>query len=828
MFRSCFSDFFIFFDLYTCIYMKHLLSQLIVFCLFTSLCHAQVSGTVKHSGKNDVADIPVLLMRAKDSAFSANTYTDATGHFEFKQVLAGDYYLLVQYIGFEDYYSPVVQVGENTAVAPIEVVLKAQGNQLEGVSVLGQKPLIEKLMDRTVVNVDAWISNAGSNALEVLKRSPGVQVNEDGTILLQGKSGVTVFIDDKPTYLSGKDLTDYLQSLPASALNTVELMANPPAKYDAAGNSGVINIRIKKSKVQGFKANLNLAATHGERFRSNNSLNLSWNKNKLSLYTTLVFNKRTAFQDLNLYRTYFDQAGAVNTSFRQHSDMLDNSYGPRLKVGMDYELSKRSTIGASVSGFRLQDRDKVKNYSLLRNGDEELQNIVEAWANSRRTFSNIGANLNYQYKIDSLGSNLNFNVDYLNYNSNLNNSLLNTIKDGNDSFLSATNLLGYLPAKLDIITTNGDYERPLGAKAKLSLGYKIGLVMTDNIADFRDEENGVQVPNEEFSNHFKYRENINAAYINYNTSMGRWGLQAGLRFENTIINGHQLGNSLQPDTTFNRNLNSLFPTVYLSYKLDSTARHLMTFSYGRRINRPNYQDMNPFSYPLDRFTIYGGNPYLRPTFSNNLELSYTFNNRVTATLMYSLVNDVISETIEQNNGMFFSRPGNIGRQQLYGINVNATLNPFKFWTLNAYGEYIYNDFSAQLYGQELNNSGWFGSANLNNQFMLGKGWAAEVSGAYSSRIYYAQFIMIPTGNINFGVSKKLFNNALNIRLNLNDAFYTNKLGGEIVGLEASTASWRNRVDSRSVTLALSYNFQKGAQVREQKASGANEERDRVR
>ncbi|RYD96337.1 MAG: TonB-dependent receptor [Sphingobacteriales bacterium] len=808
--------------------MKYLLSQLIVFCLFVSVCQGQVSGTVKHTGKSDVADIPVLLMTAKDSAFSANAYTDSAGHFEFKQLPAADYYLLVQYIGFEDYYSPVIRLGESTSVPPVEIVLKAQNNQLEGVSVVAQKPLIEKLMDRTVVNVDAWISNAGSNALEVLKRSPGVQVNEDGTISLQGKAGVTVFIDDKPTYLSGKELTDYLQSLPASALNTVELMGNPPAKYDAAGNAGVINIRMKKSKVQGFKANLNLAATHGERFRSNNSLNLSWNKNKISLYTILVFNKRTSFQDLNLYRTYFDQAGSVSTSFRQHSDMLDNSLGPRMKVGMDYELSKRSTIGASVSGFRLQDKDNTKNYSLLSNGEGELQNIVEARADSRRIFSNIGANLNYQFKIDSMGSNLSFNADYLNYNSALNNSLLNTMKDANGSFLNASNLLGYLPAKLDIITTNGDYERPLGTKAKLSLGYKIGLVITDNIADFRDEANGVELPNEQFSNHFKYRENINAAYINYNTSMGRWGLQAGLRFENTIINGHQLGNSIQPDTTFNRNINSFFPTVYLSYKLDSTDRHLMIFSYGRRINRPNYQDMNPFSYPLDRFTIYGGNPYLRPTFSNNLELSYTFNNRVTATLMYSLVNDVISETIEQNNGMFFSRPGNIGRQQVYGINMNATINPFRFWTLNAYGEYIYNDFSAQLYGQKLNNSGWFGSVNLNNQFTLSKSWTAEISGVYSSRMYYAQFIMIPTGAINFGLSKKLFNNVLNIRLNLNDAFYTNKLGGDILGLEASAARWRNRVDSRSVTLSLSYNFQKGAQVREQKAPGANEERDRVR
>lgn len=815
--------------------MKILPLYLILFCLLTSAALGQepfrgtLSGKVKSADRPVMEDVPVLLMAVKDSAFVANTYTDASGNFEFKQLAPNDYYLLLQYIGFEDYKSPLIRIEANKPPAAVpDILLQAQDNQLQGVSVVAKKPLIEKLMDRTVVNVDAWISNAGSNALDVLKRSPGVQVSENGTISLQGKSGVTVFIDDKPTYLSGKELTDYLQSLPASALNTVELMANPPAKYDAAGNAGIINIRVKKSKVQGFKGNINLAATHGERFRSNNSANLDWNKGKLGLHANLVFNKTTTFQDLNLNRSYYDPQGALSSTFFQHSNLVNNAIGPKIKLGMDYQLSKKSVLGLSVGGFSWMNKDSTSNQSEIRNGQHELQQQVAAQSKTNRRFSNVSANINYQYKIDSNGRNLSFNADYLNYNSNLKNSLLNTIYDGNGNFLNQSDLRGYLPADINIFTTNGDYEQPLGKQSKLSLGYKVGMVITDNVADFKDQVNGVLLPNNEFSNHFKYRENINAAYVNYNTSAGRWGVQAGLRFENTLMNGHQLGNANRKDSTFNRNINSLFPTLYLSYKLDTADRHLMTFSYGRRINRPDYQDMNPFSYPLDRFTIYGGNPYLRPTFSNNLELSYTYNNRITGTLLYSLVTDVISETIEQNNGIFFSRPGNIGQQHMYGASMNVAVNPFKFWTMNAYGEYIYNNFSADIYGQRLDNSGWFGSVNLNNQFELGKSWTAELSGMYTSRIYYAQFILIPTGSVNFGVSKKLLKNALNIRLNVNDAFYTNKMGGDIVGLEASSAYWRNWVDSRSVTLALTYNFQSGAQVREQKAPGANEERQRVK
>lgn len=758
----------------------------------------------------------------------ASTFTDTAGNFAFGPIESGSYFIKVRLLGSKGHDVPVFEVDRTQVVDLGDLRVEEDPRALEGVSVIARRPLTERQVDRTIVNVEALLSNAGSNVLEVLKRSPGVQVNDRGAILLQGKAGVAVFIDDKPSYLSGTDLTAYLESLPASAVNTIELMSNPPSKYEAAGNSGIINIRLKKSKQQGFKGSLNLAGAHGRHFRSNNSANLNWNKDKLSIHATLVFNKHSNFQDLNLDRSYFENSGDLRSTFFQHSMIRNNSVGPRARLGVDRQLSKRSSIGFSIGGFRSMEKDSVTNRSLIRNGQGDLENIVDARSRSERRFTNVLANLNYQYKIDSNGRNLIFNADHLNYSSNLNNGLLNIVNDAEGRPLNRTNLLGHLPANIDILTTNGDYEQPINPRSKIGLGYKAAYIATENIADFYDEENGVLTANETFSNQFKYKENINAAYVNYNVKQGRWALQTGLRFENTNIKGHQLGDKNRSDSIFIRNINSIFPTVYMTYQLDSAQKHLLSFSYGRRVDRPNYQDMNPFSYPLDKYTIYGGNPYLRPTFSNNTELSYTYNNWLTGSLVYSKVRDLVAETIEQYSGMFYSRPGNIGKQQMYGASINANTSPMKFWTLTFYGSIHKNEFDAALYGQKLDNSGWNKFVSLSNQFRITPSFVAEISGNYTSRTYYAQFVLIPIGVLDITFSKKILKDKADLRLSCSDLLYTSIGGGDIIGLNSSQANWRNRGDSRALKLAFTYHFQKGAPVRDQKATGAIEERDRVK
>jgi iron complex outermembrane recepter protein len=336
-----------------------------------------------------------------------------------------------------------------------------------------------------------------------------------------------------------------------------------------------------------------------------------------------------------------------------------------------------------------------------------LTGKVNADSPTHRVFKNKGLNLNYTFKIDTLGKELNFNMDVISYDSKLSQSLLSTTYLPDETFVNRTNLISNLPSTVDIKTAKVDYSRPISNGAVFEAGVKASLIHTNKIANFYDEENGNLIVNTTFTNNFKYDENINAAYINYNIQLKKLGIQSGLRFENTSIKGKQAGTEFRPDSSSTRKYNSLFPTLYFSYQLDSLSKHQLGFSFGRRIDRPNYEDMNPFTYPLDRFTLYAGNPFLKPTFSNNLELSYTYNNQISTTLVYSNTNNVITETIEQNTNIFYSRPGNIGKSIYYGVKSEGSFLIRKKLTLQFYTEVMHGEYKSPLYGQKVDNRGTY-------------------------------------------------------------------------------------------------------------------------
>jgi iron complex outermembrane receptor protein len=663
--------------------------------------------------------------------------------------------------------------------------------------------------------------------LEVLGKSPGVSVDADGKIQLRGKSGVVVYIDDRPTYLSAEDLANYLRSLPASSVDVLEIMTNPPAKYDAAGNAGVINIKLKRTKAQGFNGSFSTSYGQGFYARTSNSFNFNYRVNKINLFSNVSYSIYNTYQDLNLERKYYDADGSVNSSFKQNSYIKRGSKGANVKVGMDYYLNKKSTFGIVFSGFRNADDKPINNKSVISDGNGEMINNVTAYVVEKKVLTNKGLNLNYNYKIDSLGKEISANVDYLDYDGPLENALLNSVYRPDGTLDNRSNLIGDLPSNIKIATAKIDYTHPVKGIGTFSIGAKTSLIKTKNVANFYDETNGSLIVNNDFSNSFNYKENINAGYVNYSFEKSRFSLQVGLRFENTIISGHQFGNAVKADSSFDRTLNNLFPTFYLNYKLDSADRNQFGFSYGRRIDRPNYQDMNPFTYPLDRFTLYGGNPFLRPTISNNFELTHTFKNILTTGLQVNYTQDLISETIEQTNGIFFSRPGNFGKLFSYGITMNVNFSPVKWWTVQLYTQLLNGNYKATLYGQDVKNSGAYWYVNNTNQFQINKKWSAELSGFYQTKTYYAQFVLIPVGGISAGVSRKLFKDNGSIKLNIQDPFYINRGGGEIIGLSNSTADWRNKFDSRVLTVAFSYRFSKGENLKARNTGGSDSEKGRV-
>ncbi len=803
--------------------------------LFTVKLTAQngfsINGKIINEQSKPLSSIQITLTNANDNSIAKIEITDNDGKFVIQNLKEGNYKVIVDDMEYSPYQSEAIilnAANPNVNLAPISLTFKLATN-LNEVIITKKKPFIENKIDRTVVNVDAFITAAGGDAMDILEKSPGISVNQDGTITFKGKSGVQVFIDDKPTYLSGAELEAYLKSLPASTLDKIELMTNPPAKYDAAGGAGIINIVSKRSKARGFNANLTSRFSQGKRSGHRQGMNFNYMENKIRVFGSVGYAQQNPVNDLFIFRKFKDNNGNTNSLFYQNSFIESKVKSTNARIGMDYYASDKTTIGFGVSGILRSSNPYSDVNSDVTDANSVLDSSIVANNRQRQEFKNEGINLNLRHELDSLGQKITFDADYLKYDTSSEQVFKNYIYQPDNSLSSQDELRGSLPSNINIYAFKSDYTLPFKNGSTFESGYKVSYTQTDNIADYRDVINGEEVPNYNTSNHFKYDEIINAAYVNFNTNYKRFGIQTGLRVENTESRSHQLGNIEQAASKFKKNYTNLFPTIYIQYKLDSIGNNQLVVNYGRRINRPYFQDLNPFISPLDKFTFYSGNPFLNPSFANNYELSYRYKGMLSTTLSYGSSKDDINETIEINDGIYYSRPGNIGKSEFFSLNANLQLPFTRWWSANAYSEVTHTRFKSKLYTEDLNTSGTFWYFSMNNSFKFNNGWSAELSGTYQTDMVSSQFVLLSRSNINIGVQKKLLQDKATIKLTANDIFYSNMNNGIIKSLQNTEANWTNKYDSRFIALTFTYSFGKSFAPKNQyNSNGAENEMNRVK
>ncbi len=796
---------------------------------FTFAQNGKLMGNVKNEKNEAVIGATVILMKANKNLIVKSMFTDTEGKFEFEKLKNDSLKLTISFVGLGKYTSELIVLNEqNPSINLGNITLKTSSQELSEVAVTAQKAFVVQKIDRTVVNPEALISNAGVTSLEVLEKAPGVMVDMNGIISLRGKSGVVVFIDDKPTYLAAADLANYLRALPSSSIESIEIMTNPPAKYDAAGNAGVINIKLKKNIAKGFNGGLNLAYGQGRFMRTNNSFNFNYRFNKINFFSNLSANQNNSYQDLTIERFYFTPTGQPLSNFVQQTYITPRSGSNNLKLGIDYYANKKTTYGIVLSGFINPSERITKNKAQISDNKNQIVGLVDADNPMDILFKNGSVNLNMTHKFNEKGKEISANIDNIIYNSDITQSLINNNLNPNGTLLNRSVLESELPAKINIKAAKVDFTAPIKPGAKMEAGFKTSFVNTSNIADFFDVIDSRRSQNFEFSNNFQYDENINAAYLNASQDLKKISIQLGLRVENTNIRGNQLGNVVVPDSSFKRNYTSLFPTFYLQYRIDSARKHVMGFSLGRRIDRPNYKDMNPFTYPMGRFTYYGGNPFLQPTFSYNLEVSHTYKSFLTTTLQYSKANNVISETNEQRGNIYYSRPGNFAKQIAYGVSVNGTFQIKKWWTLQLYTALMNNTFVSPIYTEFVDDSRWYLVAVPTNQFIINKKWSAELGGSYQTKVLSGQFIVYPIGSVRAGVSTRIMKDKGTLKLNVSDVFYTNQVRGDIRNINDAKANWFSYLDSRVVTISFSYRFSKGQNYRLRQTGSSDSEQKRVK
>jgi len=791
----------------------------------------KITGKLTSSDKKPLESVLVSLLRANDNSLVKTEISETNGSFSFESLPGNEYLIVVENPGYKTFQSQTVSISaEKPEIKLAEIVLIASEiNKLDEVTVTKKKPFVERKLDKTVVNVDAMISNAGSDAMDVLEKSPGITVDQNGTITFKGKTGVVVFIDDKPTYLSGSELEAYLKSLPASTLSQIEFMTNPPAKYEAAGNAGVINIKTKKSKSKGFNGSYSSRLSQGKATHTRNGLNLNYKNDKIRIYGNANYATQQFLTDLYIFRNYKNEDQSTKSLFQQNTHMDNTVNTANGKIGLDYYASEKTTWGISFTGLAKNGTDKSDGSSRVTNAAAILDSTIIADNREKKKFKNGGINLNFSHDFDTIGRKFSADLDFLTYSDDTDQRYRNYIYQPDNSLSSSDESTGKLPSKINIYAFKMDYSNPLKKEGTIEAGYKISYSKTDNVADYANVFGDISIPNYDSSNHFKYDEMINAVYVNFNKSFGRFSFQSGLRLENTVSKGNQLGNIIKEASVFKKDYTNLFPTFYAMYKLDSLANKQVVFSFGRRIDRPYYQDLNPFLSPLDKFTFYAGNPYLNPSFSNNFELSYRYKSLFSTTLSYGHTKDNIDETIEINNGIYYSRPGNIGKSQTWSINAESEFEIAKWYSVNMYSEVTNVSYKSKLYTEELNTNGTFFFILVNNKFKFGTDWSAELFGRYISSVESGQVTTDPKGTVNFTIQKKILKGQGSVRLGINDIFYTNINSGVINNLKNTYADYNNRGDTRFGALTFTYSFGKSFESKNsQERSSAESEQNRVK
>ena len=730
-------------------------------------------------------------------------------------------------IGHAKTYSSSFNVtAQKSAVEVGTLQLVPVNKSLKEVVVNSKKQFIERKTDRVIVNVDASISSAGSTALEVLEKSPGVTVDKDGNISLKGKQNVMVMLDGKPAYLSGADLTNMLKSTPSGNIDQIEIMTNPSAKYDAAGNSGIINIKTKKNKAKGFNGNFSTTYTQGIYATSNNSLNLNYKKGKINLFGSISANERNAFENIAINRKYYNNSSELQAIFDQNSIMKKKRQNFNAKLGLDVNVNKKTTVGFVLTGYSAPNKTDVFNPSFLKNKYNLIDSMVVANSNEDNSWKNGGVNINFRKIIDSTGRELTADVDYLSYRSVTNQELSN--KSYFPDFSPKTNelIIGELPKTINVYSAKIDYVHPLKNGIKLETGVKSSYVKTDNTAGYFYSIGGVKVVDNEKTNHFKYKENINAIYLNASKEYKKWGLQAGLRAENTNIDGHQFGNPIRTDSTFSRSYTNLFPTLFVSY--NANAKNQFSISYGRRIDRPDYEDLNPFFSFLDKYTYEAGNPFLKSMYSNTFEAAHTYNQFLTTTFNYTFTKDLFTQTFEENGFATIIRQENYGKKHSANLSVSAQVPVTKWWTAIIYTEANYNNYIGRIYGKDLDISATNMLMNINNQFKFKKGWSAEISGFYRTSGIEGQISVNPLGQMDAGIQKTILKNKGTLKIGARDILRTMAPSGT-VNFQNTKASFSQYRDSRVGSLTFSYRFGKPIKGQaKRKTGGAGDEQNRIK
>ena len=803
------------------------LSLLFVIMLISRLAamaqNPSISGKIIDQNNKALDFVNVGLLKANDSVLIKSAITDIEGKYTFSNVAAGNYIISASMFGFKNTYSSPFSVkNQNLNLADTKMIIASKA--LNEITVTAKKPLIERKTDRLVMNVENSTLATGSSALEVLEKAPGVTVDQNDNIAMQGKQGVTIMMDGKMTYMSHADLVIMLKNMSSSEIETIELIANPSSKYDASGNAGIINIKRKKGKGLGTNGSIIAGLGYGKNLRGNSAVNLNHRNKNVNYFGTYSNNFSKREQVLDIRRLF--ESGINQTYFDQNAEILNQNINNSLRAGADIFINKKSTLGFLANAYISGGDDTNLNTTRVSSTINTLDSSIFVSNLTDKRYRNYSFNTNYKLTLDSLGQEFSVDLDYSNYfgrdKADYNNFyfLENGSQLRNPWFFRNTT-----PSQINIAAIKIDYTKPIGKKSKLEAGVKTSYVKTDNDFQFTQLNNTVWENDELRSNHFIYDENVNAAYLSFSTSIIKTNVQFGLRAEQT----NSKGDLITTNNVVKRSYINFFPTAFLSRSLGKN--HSLSLSYSRRIDRPDYDALNPFEFFLDQYTFNRGNPFLNPQLSNSYEMAYTFKQQYNLSINYSVTNDVITDVLLPDDAKkaLFQTKKNLDQQINYGFNLSIPATITKWWNSNNNIGGFYLGFrSNDLQGEIIKTGENVLQFNSQHNFVISKTFGAEISGNYTSAMEYGIIRINPQYSIDAGINKSLMNKKLSLKLALSDIFDTRiqNIESAYPGLNYNLSQ---KNETRIAKISLSYKFGKNdIKPSRRRATGLESEQGRLK
>jgi hypothetical protein len=783
---------------------------------------AQINGQVKNQKGENIPFVNVALIEAESGSLLTGSVTDEEGIFKIESVRSGKVQLVVSSIGFETFKSDVFEIKPGVSKDFGVLSINEEIGNLNEVTVKANRPEIIIEADKTIINVEGTVMAEGNTALDVIARSPGVYVDQNDNINLNGRSGVIVMINDRQTYMSANDLANFLRTMPADNIKSIELINNPTSNFDAEGSAGIINIKLKKNNIDGMFGNVQVGGLYNGLFAPNTGISLNMKKGKWTNNASLNYNEYNFHNDLNINRNFELTEGVSN--FDQNSRITMRNNNLFFTGGSDYEINSNHSVGVNIQLSENSGDNVGKSLTEINNpGTTDLffiRSLNDADSENQRLFGNF----HYIGILDSAGTKLTTDVDYTRMRSNSNSLLTNNnwIND-NENQSQRDYILTLNDMDYSIFTAKVDFTKPFGKGRVLETGLKGSWVKSDNILDLSkaiEEEPFTPDPN---SNYFIYEENVLAAYALYKSKFSeKVSFQAGLRTEYSDITG----TSVTLDRVDKQNYIDLFPSLFVQHQVSKDYQ--IVYNANRRISRPNYRLLNPFVYYIDPLTTEQGNPNLRPQYAHNLEMNHVIKGTYQFTLGYSLTTDVFQQifTQDEETRTTTTFTENLEKAQTWNFRTMIPVEIRPWWNTSNMLQINNSSWKSMIGDALLDVSQTSFTVRSQHTISLPAGFKAEVMGMYIGPSQYGQAFIKGFGWVDAGLSKSIMKDKMTISVNGTDLFRTQFIRANVQFDNIDTRFEQYR-SNQGIRFTLRYKFAQGENFRVSNRSGSAEERNRL-